>query len=57
MGRLKDTRGRWLNGDAGKVSFLVSEVFGGLDGGRNEGVERMDHEVCPLSREEIKTSV
>ena len=30
MGRLRDKRGRWLEGDEDKVDCLVSEVFRGF---------------------------
>ena len=57
IGRLKDTRGRWLDRDTDKVGCLVSEVFGGTGRDRDDEVEGVDRGMCLLLWEEIEVSV
>ena len=54
---MKDSRERWLDADAEKVSCLVSEVFGGSGKGRDDRVEGVGYAECPLSREDIEAAV
>ena len=57
MGRLKDARGRSLEGDVERVHYLVSEVFGEAGEGRVDEVGVVGCGGYRLSRDEIKSAV
>ena len=55
MGRLKGSKGLWVDGDEEKVRFLVSDVFGTPSAVAPVLARGWDR--CPMSREELECSV